>query len=88
MLRAQRLHSLLDKTMREETRQLDNLKVLSEGLTLVTGTPFPEAVEMLRWVQSYVRACVKAGYDNDLLIALERSALGDLGEALIELARR
>lgn len=74
--------------MREETQQTDNLKALAEGLTLATGAPFPEAVQTLRWVQAYVRHCVTVGLDNDLLIAMERSGLGDLTEALIELARR
>jgi hypothetical protein len=74
--------------MREETRQTDNLKILAEGLTQATGAPFPEAVQTLRWVQAYVRHCVNVGLDNDLLIAMERSGLGDLAEALIDVARR
>ena len=74
--------------MREETQQLDNLKTLAEGLTHATGVPFPEAVQTLRWVQAYVRRCVDAGMANDLLIAMERSGLGDLAESLLEVARR
>ena len=74
--------------MRENTRPLDNFKILAEGLTHATGANFAEAVQTLRWVEAYVRRCVEAGMDNDLLIAMERSGLGDLAEALLEVARR
>lgn len=74
--------------MREDTQQHDSLKALAESLTIATGAPFPEAVETLRWVQAYVRHCVDRGLDNDLLIAMERSGLGDLAEALIDVVRR
>jgi hypothetical protein len=74
--------------MREETQPLDNLKPLAEGLTHATGVPFPEAVQTLRWVQAYVRRCVETGLTNDLLIVMERSGLGDMAEALLEVARR
>ena len=87
ILRARRLQRLW-LTMRENTRPLDNLKIIAEGLTHATGAPFAEAVQTLRWVQAYVRRCVDAGMDNDLLIAMERSGLGDLAEALLEAARR
>ncbi len=70
--------------MREETRPLDNLKPLAEGLQHATGVPFVEAVETLRWVQAYVRRCVETGMANDLLVAMERSGLGDIAEALLE----
>jgi hypothetical protein len=73
--------------MREETRPLDNLKILAEGLTHATGAPFGEAVQTLRWVQAYVRRCVDAGLANDFLLAMERSGLGDLAESLLEVAR-
>jgi hypothetical protein len=74
--------------MREETQPVDNLKPLAEGLAYATGVPFPEAVQTLRWVQAYVRRCVETGLTNDLLIAMERSGLGDMTEALLEVARR
>lgn len=74
--------------MREETQQLDNLKTLAEGLMHTTGVPFAEAVETLRWVQAYVRRCVDAGMTNDLMVAMERSGLGDVAEALLEVHRR
>lgn len=74
--------------MREETRPLDNLKPLAEGLGHATGVPFPEAVQTLRWVQAYVRRCLETGRANDLLIAMERSGLGDMAEALLEVGRR
>ena len=76
------------RKMRENTRPLDNFKILAEGLTHATGANFAEAVQTLRWVEAYVRRCVEAGMDNDLLIAMERSGLGDLAEALLEVARR
>lgn len=78
----------MNRTMREETRPLDNLTTLAEILTHATGAPFPEAVQAVRWVQAYVRRCVEAGLDNDLLLAMERSGLGDMAETLIALARR
>jgi hypothetical protein len=74
--------------MREDTRPLDNLQPLAEGLMHATGVPFPEAVQTLRWVQAYVRRCCETGMANDLLIAMERSGLGDMAEALLEVARR
>jgi hypothetical protein len=74
--------------MREETQQLDNLTVVAESLTHATGAPFPEAVQAVRWVQAYVKRCVEAGLENDLLIAMERSGLGDVTEALMEVVRR
>jgi hypothetical protein len=74
--------------MREETRRVDNLKPLAEGLAHATGVPFPEAVNTLRWVQAYVRRCVDTGMAEDLLLAMERSGLGDLAETLLEVARR
>ncbi|MDB4967356.1 MAG: hypothetical protein JWN44_3045 [Myxococcales bacterium] len=74
--------------MREETRQVDNLKTLAEGLMHTTGVPFAEAVETLRWVQAYFKRCVDAGMTNDLLIAMERSGLGDVAEVLLEVHRR
>jgi hypothetical protein len=74
--------------MREETQRLDNLKILAEGLMHTTGVPFAEAVETLRWVQAYFRRCVEAGMTNDLMIAMERSGLGDVAEALLEVHRR
>jgi hypothetical protein len=74
--------------MREETQQMDHLKAVSEVLTHATGVPFPEAVQTLRWVQAYVRRCMEDGLANDLMIAMERSGLGDLTEALLEVARR
>jgi hypothetical protein len=74
--------------MREETRQLDNLKPLAEGLTHATGVPSAEAVEMLRWVQAYVQRCAEAGLADDLFIVMERSGLGDMTEALLEVRRR
>ncbi len=74
--------------MREETQPLDHLKPLAEGLTHMTGVPFAEAVETLRWVQAYVRRCCETGMANDLLLAMERSGLGDMAEALLEVARR
>lgn len=74
--------------MREETQPLDNLKPLAEGLAHATGVPFPEAVQTLRWVQAYFRRCVETGMSNDLLIAMERSGLGDMAEALLEVGRR
>jgi hypothetical protein len=74
--------------MREETQQLDNLHVVAESLTHATGAPFPEAVQAVRWVRAYVKRCVEAGLENDLLIAMERSGLGDLTEALIDIVRR
>ena len=74
--------------MREETRPLDNLKPLAEGLAHATGVPFAEAVQTLRWVQAYFRRCVETGMANDLLIAMERSGLGDIAEALLEVGHR
>lgn len=74
--------------MREETQQTDHLKAVAEVLTHATGVPFPEAVQTLRWVQAYVRRCMEDGLANDLMIAMERSGLGDLTEALLEVARR
>jgi hypothetical protein len=73
--------------MREDTRPLDTLKILADGLTHATGAPFGEAVQTLRWVQAYVRRCVEAGMANDFLLAMERSGLGDLAESLLEVAR-
>lgn len=75
-------------SMREETQPLDNLQPLAEGLQHATGVPFGEAVQTLRWVQAYVRRCVETGMANDLLIAMERSGLGDIAEALLEVRRR
>ena len=69
--------------MREETQQHDTLRALADGLTHATGAPFPEAMEALRWVREYVRRCVQAGLDNDLMVAMERSGLGDLAEVLV-----
>jgi hypothetical protein len=86
ILWARPLHS--NDPMREETRPLDNLKPLAEGLQHATGVPFPEAVQTLRWVQAYVRRCLETGLANDLLIAMERSGLGDMAEALLEVGRR
>jgi len=83
---ARRLQQL--ESMREETRQLDNLKILAEGLMHTTGVPFAEAVETLRWVQAYFRRCVEAGMKTDLLLAMERSGLGEVAEALLEVHRR
>ena len=77
----------MTRTMREETQQLDNLTIVAESLTHATGAPFPEAVQAVRWVQAYVQRCVDAGLENDLLIAMERSGLGDICEALIALVR-
>jgi len=74
--------------MREETQPLDNLKPLAEGLQHATGVPFPEAVQTLRWVQAYVRRCLETGMANDLLVAMERSGLGDVAEVLLEVGRR
>jgi hypothetical protein len=74
--------------MREETRPLDNLKPLAEGLQHATGVPFPEAVETMRWVQAYVRRCLETGMASDLLIAMERSGLGEMAEVLLEVGRR
>lgn len=74
--------------MREETQPLDHLKPLAEGLQHATGVPFPEAVETLRWVQAYVSRCVETGMANDLLLAMERSGLGEIAEALLEVRRR
>jgi hypothetical protein len=74
--------------MREETQPLDNLQPLAEGLQHATGVPFADAVQTLRWVQAYVRRCVETGMANDLLIAMERSGLGDIAEALLEVRRR
>jgi hypothetical protein len=74
--------------MREETQRLDNLVPLAESLTHATGVPFPEAVQTLRWVQAYVRRCVETDLTDDLLIAMERSGLGAMAEALLEVARR
>ena len=86
ILWARPLHST--HPMREETQPHDNLKPLAEGLQHATGVPFPEAVQTLRWVQAYVRRCVETGRSNDLLIAMERSGLGDMAEALLEVGRR
>jgi len=86
ILWARPLHST--DAMREETQPLDNLKPLAEGLQHATGVPFPEAVQTLRWVQAYVRRCLETGRSNDLLIAMERSGLGDMAEALLEVGRR
>jgi hypothetical protein len=77
----------MNRTMREETQQLDNLTVVAESLTHATGAPFPEAIQAVRWVQAYVRRCVEAGLENDLLIAMERSGLGDVCESLIALVK-
>jgi hypothetical protein len=74
--------------MREETQPHDHLKPLAEGLQHATGVPFPEAVQTLRWVQAYVRRCLETGRSNDLLIAMERSGLGEMAEALLEVGRR
>jgi hypothetical protein len=74
--------------MREETQQFDNLTRVAESLTHATGAPFPEAVQAVRWVQAYVKRCVEAGLENDLLIAMERSGLGNVTEMLIEVVRR
>ena len=74
--------------MREETRPLDNLLPLAEGLQHATGVPFPEAVETMRWVQAYVRRCLETGMASDLLIAMERSGLGEMAEVLLEVGRR
>lgn len=74
--------------MREETQPLDNLKPLAEGLQHATGVPFPEAVETLRWVQAYVRRCLETGMATDLLVAMERSGLGEMAEVLLEVGRR
>lgn len=75
-------------SMREETQPLDNLKPLAEGLQHATGVPFPEAVETLRWVQAYVRRCLETGMATDLLVAMERSGLGEMAEVLLEVGRR
>jgi hypothetical protein len=74
--------------MREVTQQMDHLKAVSEVLTHVTGVPFLEALETLRWVQAYVRRCVEEGLADDFQIAMERSGLGELAESLLEVARR
>jgi hypothetical protein len=74
--------------MREDTRPLDHLQPLAEGLMHATGVPFAEAVQTLRWVQAYVRRCCETGMSNDLLLAMERSGLGHMAEALLEVARR
>jgi hypothetical protein len=74
--------------MREETQPLDNLQPLAEGLQHATGVPFPEAVQTLRWVQAYVRRCVETGMASDLLVAMERSGLGEVAEVLLEVSRR
>jgi len=74
--------------MREETQPLDNLKVLAEVLTDATGVPFPEAVQTLRWVRAYVRRCAETGLTNDFMIAMERSGLGEIAEALLAVNRR
>jgi len=73
--------------MREDTRPVDSLKILADGLSYATGAPFGEAVQTLRWVQAYVRRCVEAGLANDFLLAMERSGLGDMAEQLLEVAR-
>lgn len=73
--------------MREDTRPVDSLKILADGLSHATGAPFGEAVQTLRWVQAYVRRCVEAGLANDFLLAMERSGLGDMAEQLLEVAR-
>ncbi|HXU74693.1 MAG TPA: hypothetical protein VN947_35600 [Polyangia bacterium] len=74
--------------MREETQPLDNLKPLAEGLQHATGVPFPEAVETMRWVRAYVRRCLETGMASDLLVAMERSGLGEMAEVLLEVGRR
>jgi hypothetical protein len=74
--------------MREETQQLDNLTVVAESLTHATGAPFAEAVQAVRWVEAYIRRCVESGLENDLLIAMERSGLGDVSERLIAAVKR
>jgi hypothetical protein len=74
--------------MREQTQQLDNLHVVAESLTHATGAPFPEAVQAVRWVFAYVKRCIDAGLENDLLIAMERSGLGEVTEALMGVVRR
>ncbi len=86
MLWAHGLHETA--SMREQTARHDPLEVLVEGLTHATGVPFADAVETLRWVQAYVRRCVEMGRGEDLLIAMERSGLGDAAETLLEVARR
>lgn len=74
--------------MREETQQTNHLEVASEVLTHATGVPFLEAVQTLRWVQAYVRRCMEEGVADDLLVAMERSGLGEVTESLLEVARR
>jgi hypothetical protein len=74
--------------MREQTQQFDNFTTVAESLTHATGAPFPEAVQAVRWVQAYVKRCVEAGLENDLLIAMERSGLGHVTEMLIAAVRR
>ena len=74
--------------MREETQPLDNLKVLAEVLTDATGVPFPEAVQTLRWVRAYVRRCAETGLAHDFMLAMERSGLGEVAEALLAVNRR
>lgn len=83
---ARTLHEI--RSMREETQPLDHLKPLAEGLQHATGVPFAEAVQTLRWVQAYVRRCLEMGMASDLLIAMERSGLGEMAEALLEVGRR
>jgi hypothetical protein len=75
--------------MREETVEFETvLGGMAARLERAGGLPVADAMRLMHVVRTFVRNCIESGCEDDLIVAMERSGLGDLSEALLAIGRR
>jgi hypothetical protein len=75
--------------MREETIQIETvLGGTAERLERAGGLPLSDALRLMHVVRTFMRNCVEAGCEEDLILSMERAGLSDLNEALLPMLRR
>jgi len=75
--------------MREETVEIETvLGGLASRLERAGGLPLSDALRLMHVVRTYMRNCVEAGCEEDLLLSMERAGLGQVAEALLPVMRR
>ncbi len=75
--------------MREETLEIETvLGSTAQRLERAGGLPLSDALRLMHVVRTFMRNCVEAGYENELIVSMERAGLSDLNEALLPMLRR
>ena len=74
--------------MREETKRFETqLRAMKRDLEAAGGMPVHDAVAHMHAMKRFLAGCSAAGFEGELLVAMERAGLGDVTEALLPLFR-